>query len=104
MKEHREVNVRKQPGGLQHPQGSHKDAAAYGNRLMESTAVVNRWTEHCSGLYNFELHPDTSPLQSNQTPTQEPESPPVMRKEVGEAVRSLEAGKSPGVDNIPMSC
>ena len=23
-----------------------------GNILMESTAVLNRWTEYCSGLYN----------------------------------------------------
>ena len=30
-----------------------------GNILTESTAVLNRWTEHCSGLYNY---------QSTQTP------------------------------------
>ena len=23
-----------------------------GNILMESTAVLNRWTEYCSGIYN----------------------------------------------------
>ena len=40
------------------------------NILTESTAVLNRWTEYCSYLYNYELHPDTSLLQSNQTPTQ----------------------------------
>ena len=34
-------------------------------------------------------------------PTQEAESLPVLRAEVKEAVRSLKAGKSPGVDNIP---
>ena len=39
--------------------------------LMESTAVLNQWTEYCSGLYDYGLHPDTSLLQSNQTPTQE---------------------------------
>ena len=39
-----------------------------GNILTESTAVLNSWTEYCSGLYNYQLHPDTSPLQSNQTP------------------------------------
>ena len=50
-----------------------------GNILMESTAVLNRWTEHCSGLYNCELHPDTSLIQSNQSPTQEAESLPVLR-------------------------
>ena len=53
------------------------------------------------GLYNYELHPDTSLFQSNQTSTQETESLPVQREEVEEAVRSLKAGKSHGVDNIP---
>ena len=38
------------------------------NILTESTAVLSRWTDYCSGLYNYELHPDTSLLQSNQTP------------------------------------
>ena len=36
-----------------------------GNILTESTAVLNRWTEHCNGLYNYENHPDTYLLQSN---------------------------------------
>ena len=31
-----------------------------GNILTESTAVLNRWTEYCSGLYIYELHPDTT--------------------------------------------
>ena len=52
----------------------HKSAViedSSGNILTESTAVLNRWTEYCSGLYNYELHPDpdTSLLHSNQTPT-----------------------------------
>ena len=68
---------------------------------MESTAVLNRWTEYCSGLYNYELHPDTSLVHSNQTPTQETESLPVLREETEEAMHSLKEGKSPGVDNIP---
>ena len=68
---------------------------------MESTAVVNQWTEYCSDLYNYELHPDTSLLESNQTPTQEAESLPVLREEAEEAVRDPKAGKSTGVDNIP---
>ena len=82
----------------------HKSAViedSSGNILTESTAVLNWWTEYCSGLYNYELHPDTSLLQSNQTPTQEDESLLVLRIEVEEAVCSLKAGKSSGVDNIP---
>ena len=34
-----------------------------GNILTESTAVLNRWTEYFSTLYNHELHPDTSLLR-----------------------------------------
>ena len=47
---------------------------SWGNILSENTAVLNWWTEYCSGLYNYELHPDTSRLQSNQTPLEEKEA------------------------------
>ena len=66
----------------------HKSAVikdSNGNILSESTAVLNRWTEFCSGLYNYQLHPDTSLPQSNQTPTQEAESLPVLLEDVEEA-------------------
>ena len=48
--------------------------ALSGNIPTESIAVLIRWTEYCSGLYNYELHPDTSLLKSNQTLTQQAES------------------------------
>ena len=44
----------------QHKSAGNEDSSR--NILMESTAVLNRWTEYCSGLYNSELHPDTSLL------------------------------------------
>ena len=69
--------------------------------MAENTAVLNWWTDYCSGLYNYELCPDTNLLQSNQTPTQEAESLLLLREEVKEAVHSLKAGKSPGVNNTP---
>ena len=72
-----------------------------GNILTESTAILNQWTQYCIDLYNYELHPDTSLLQSNQSNTQAAESLPVLREEVEKAVRNSRAGKSPGVDNIP---
>ena len=72
-----------------------------GNILTESTAVLNRWLEYCSGLYNYELLPDTSLLKSNQTPAQETASLPVPRKDVEEAVHSLKTGKTSGVNSIP---
>ena len=68
---------------------------------MESSAVLNWWTEYCSGLYNNELHSNAGLFQSNQTSIQEAESLPVLREEVEVAVRSLKAGKAAGVDDIP---
>ena len=82
----------------------HKSAViedSSGNILTESTALLSRWTESCSGLHNYELHPDTRLLQSNQTPTQEAESQPVLKEGVTEVVPSLNAGKSTGVDKLP---
>ena len=104
MQEHREgYDVRNNTLKALTKSQQHKSAViedSSENILMGSTAGLNQWTEYCSDLYNFELHPDTSLLQSNQTPTQEAESLPVLREEVEEAVRSPKAGKSPGVVNI----
>ena len=52
-------------------------------------------------MYNYKIHPNTSLLQSNQTPTQEAKSLSVLREEAEEAVRRLNAEKSPGMDYIP---
>ena len=71
------------------------------NIMSESKAVLSWWTVYHSGLYNCEFHPYTSLLQCNQSPTQEAESLPVLKEGVEEAVLSLKAGKSPGVDNDP---
>ena len=68
------------------------------NILTVSTAVLNRWNEYCNGLYNYELHLDTSLLQSNQIPREEPEIIPVLRERLK---RLCIAGKSPEVDSIP---
>ena len=38
------------------------------NILTGSTAVLNRWTEYRSGLYNYKLNSHTILLKSNQTP------------------------------------
>ena len=58
------------------------------NILMENTAVLNQWAEYCSGLYNYKLHLDMSVLESDQTPTQEAESQPVLREAVKESKSS----------------
>ena len=35
--------------------------------------ILNHWTEYCSDLYNYELHPGASLIQSDQPPTPEAE-------------------------------
>ena len=37
-----------------------------GKLLTDSEQVLRRWTEYCKGLYNYEIHPDTS-LPANQS-------------------------------------
>ena len=104
MEEHREGNdVRNKTfkaltKGQQHKSAVIDDSSR--NILTESTAVLNQWTEYCSDLYNYELHPDTSLLQSNQSPTHEAENLPVPREQAEEAVRNRRTGKSPGVDTV----
>ena len=44
----------------QHKSAVTKDSS--GNILTESTAVLNMWTEYCSGLYNYQLHSNISLL------------------------------------------
>ena len=57
---------------------------------MESTAVLNRWTEHYSGPYSHELHPETSLFKWQA------ENLHMLRKAVAEVVNCLKAGMSPG--------
>ena len=71
-----------------------------GKLLTDKDQVLERWTEYCNGLYNYELKPDRSILQ-DQYPQDEEESPPILKEEVEAALRSLKPGKSPGVDNVP---
>ena len=52
-------------------------------------------------MYNYNLQPDTSILQEDQTSTREAEDLPVLQEDVEAAVRSLKTGKSPSADNVP---
>ena len=73
-----------------------------GKTLTESEEVLKRWTEYCESLYNHPLQPDKSILQG-KLPSDQADAvcPPIMRREVEEAIKTLQDGKSPGVDNIP---
>ena len=72
-----------------------------GKLITDSKKVLKRWSEYCKGLYNYEIHPDTSLLQTNLPSVDGKDSLPILKEEVEAAVQSLKLGKSPGVDNIP---
>ena len=70
-----------------------------GKCLTEEKEILNRWTEYCSDLYNYETEGDPIVLDCPQIPDEEHH--PILREEVEAAVKALKMGKSAGVDNIP---
>ena len=70
-----------------------------GKCLTEENEILNRWTECCSDLYNYETEWDPTVLDCPQIPVKEHN--PILREEVEAAVKALKMGKSAGVDNIP---
>ena len=70
-----------------------------GTSLTEENEILNRRTEYCSDLYNYETEGDPIVLDCPQIPDEE--HPPLLREEVELAVKALKMGKSAGVDNIP---
>ena len=70
-----------------------------GKCLTEENEILNRWTEYCSDLYNYETDGDPIVLDCPQIPDEE--HYPILREEVEAAVKALKMGKSAGVDNIP---
>ena len=69
-----------------------------GKCLTEEKEILNRWTEYCSELCNYESCGDNPVLDCSQPP--EEDLKPILREEVEIAVASLKKGKSAGVDNI----
>ena len=70
-----------------------------GKCLTEENEILNRWTEYCSDLYNYETEGDPIVLDCPQIPDEEYH--PILWEEVEAAVKALKTGKSAGVDNIP---
>ena len=70
-----------------------------GKCLTEENEILNRWTEYCSDLYNYETEGDPILLDRPQIP--DAEHHPILPEEVEAAVKALKMGKSTGVDNIP---
>ena len=70
-----------------------------GKCLTEENEILNRWTEYCSDLYNYET--DGDPIVLDCPQISDEEHHPILREEVEAAVKALKMGKSAGVDNIP---
>ena len=70
-----------------------------GKCLTEEKEILNRWTEFCSELYNYESCGDNTVLDCSQHPLEE-DLQPILREEAKIAVASLKKGKSAGVGNI----
>ena len=70
-----------------------------GKCLTEENGILNRWTECCSDLYNYETDWGSIVLDCPQIPAEEHH--PILREEVEVAVNALKMGKSACVDNIP---
>ena len=73
-----------------------------GSLLTEQKAVLNRWSEYCEELYNYQLTADQDLLDKlrSATNTDGEGDPPILLSEVEEAINSLREGKSPGIDSV----
>ena len=71
-----------------------------GKCLTEENAILNRWTEYCSDLYNYETD-DGDPIVLDCPQIPDEEHYPILRDKVEAAVRALKVGKSAGVESIP---
>ena len=60
--------------------------------------ILNRCTEYCTDLYNYETDGDPIVLDCPQIPDAEYHH--FLREEVEAAVKALKMGKSAGMDNI----
>ena len=69
-----------------------------GKYLTEEHEILNRWTEYCSNLYNYETDGDPTVLEHPQIPDEELH--PILREEAEAAVKAPKMERSAVVDNI----
>ena len=62
-----------------------------GKCLTEEIEILNRWTEYCLDLYNYETDGDPIVHDCPQIPDEEHH--PILREEVEAAVKALKMGK-----------
>ena len=65
----------------------------------DDTEILNRWSEYCKDLYNYQITPDRNLLSNRKSYSEI--SPLIIKSEVEQAIRSIQKGKAAGVDNIP---
>ena len=70
-----------------------------GKCLTEENEILNRWTDYCSDLYNYET--EGNPIVLDCPQISDEDHHPILREEVETGVKALKMGKSAGVANIP---
>ena len=70
-----------------------------GKCFTEENGILNRLTEYCSDLYNYETDGDPIVPDCPQIPDEEHHS--ILREDVEAAVKAPKMGQSAGMDNIP---
>ena len=67
--------------------------------VKDDTEILNRRSEYCKVLYNYQITPDRNLLSNRKSDSEI--SPPIIKSEVEQAIRIIKKGKAAGVDNIP---
>ena len=55
--------------------------------------------ENCKDIYNYQITPDRNLLSNRKSYSEI--SPPILKSEVEQAIRSIKKGKAADVDTIP---
>ena len=67
--------------------------------MKDDTEILNRWSEYCKDLYNYQITPDRNLLSNRKSYSGI--SHPIIKSEVEQAIRSIQKVKATGMDNIP---
>ena len=71
-----------------------------GDIIIEKNKILERWTEYCSELYNYQLNGNEQVLTTDES-TNDDKDNTILKSEIEDAIKTMKKGKSPGVDNIP---
>ena len=71
-----------------------------GELITKDEEVLERWSEYCEELYNYNIEPDQRML-NDLICSGESHDAPIMSSEVRRAISDLKKNKSPGIDEVP---